>query len=459
MLINKEKKALRGILIFIISTILLYLGFSINMWKAADKTWFDEFQKDSEGLVIGKIYSSDELGILHNSGLLGQWNAEKQIYLDIDGQVGAYKSQIGLQGIVFSIINKYDGLSTNISIEFFRHIVSLFTAIILAVIILWIYLEFGFISSIATLILICFSGWITVFGRNLYWVLGSMFLPFALSAILLKFEQIKKKNIEWILYLAMFLVILLKCTIGYEFISTILISMEIPVIYYALVDKWNLKKFIRRFITLGIFSIMGFVIAVIIHSIQLSFVYGNIHDGFKSILYNVAKRTSPINGIEVEQIYQASLNQSLISVIITYIFGGYIINFGGIGGFDGGIALDIGGIQPNIVENAIIELNNFMGITFAEGIIIIMLTSIIIYFKEKKKSVYITKLKALVICCWISILAPFSWFIMAKGHSSHIHMNFILWYIPFIILGYALIGILIDIFIKNIINKFIYIKI
>ena len=33
----------------------------------------------------------------------------------------------------------------------------------------------------------------------------------------------------------------------------------------------------------------------------------------------------------------------------------------------------------------------------------------------------------------VSLIAPMSWFIIAKGHSSiHLHMNFVLWYIMFI---------------------------
>ena len=39
-----------------------------------------------------------------------------------------------------------------------------------------------------------------------------------------------------------------------------------------------------------------------------------------------------------------------------------------------------------------------------------------------------------------SLLAPLSWFIMAKGHSAiHLHINFVLWYITFIPCGMLLI--------------------
>ena len=48
---------------------------------------------------------------------------------------------------------------------------------------------------------------------------------------------------------------------------------------------------------------------------------------------------------------------------------------------------------------------------------------------------------ALIITFWVSIIAPLSWFILFKSHSYiHTHMNFIVWYMPFALLGYVLLG-------------------
>lgn len=42
---------------------------------------------------------------------------------------------------------------------------------------------------------------------------------------------------------------------------------------------------------------------------------------------------------------------------------------------------------------------------------------------------------------WVSITAPLSWFIIFKGHSYlHTHMNPIVWYMPFMLLGFVLTG-------------------
>ena len=50
-------------------------------------------------------------------------------------------------------------------------------------------------------------------------------------------------------------------------------------------------------------------------------------------------------------------------------------------------------------------------------------------------------INALIITTWFSILAPLSWFVLAKSHSYiHTDINIILWHLPFMIFGFALLG-------------------
>ena len=52
-----------------------------------------------------------------------------------------------------------------------------------------------------------------------------------------------------------------------------------------------------------------------------------------------------------------------------------------------------------------------------------------------------SKIKALIFTTLFSFLAPISWFVVFKAHSfKHIHMNFIVWHMPFIIFGFILLG-------------------
>jgi ABC-type multidrug transport system permease subunit len=58
--------------------------------------------------------------------------------------------------------------------------------------------------------------------------------------------------------------------------------------------------------------------------------------------------------------------------------------------------------------------------------------------EEKQKRV------ALIFATWFSILAPLSWFIIFKSHSYlHVHMNFIVWQMPFVFFGFAVCGLVV----------------
>ncbi|MFV0411852.1 MAG: hypothetical protein ACK5L3_01115, partial [Oscillospiraceae bacterium] len=55
------------------------------------------------------------------------------------------------------------------------------------------------------------------------------------------------------------------------------------------------------------------------------------------------------------------------------------------------------------------------------------------------------KVKTLLFATWVSILAPFSWFLLAQNHTSiHTVQCSVLWYLPFAILLYFLFAYLIN---------------
>jgi len=83
-----------------------------------------------------------------------------------------------------------------------------------------------------------------------------------------------------------------------------------------------------------------------------------------------------------------------------------------------------------------------INISFIAIIIIILISSIIGCYIVKSHFTDFNELNnAAISVTWFSILAPLSWFVLAKGHSFiHTHLNHILWYIPFLLLGFAYVG-------------------
>ena len=85
----------------------------------------------------------------------------------------------------------------------------------------------------------------------------------------------------------------------------------------------------------------------------------------------------------------------------------------------------------------VFKSHNFnLSISFFQCICVLILATFFILLKYNSK-----KNIALTITLWISILAPLSWFVIFKSHSYiHTHMNFIVWYMPFMLFGFVLIG-------------------
>ena len=67
------------------------------------------------------------------------------------------------------------------------------------------------------------SPWIVNFARNLYWVEFTWFIPMAIG--LFCSININNKICRFTSYLLAFFSILIKCLCGYEYISTIMLSM------------------------------------------------------------------------------------------------------------------------------------------------------------------------------------------------------------------------------------------
>lgn len=427
---NINRRYIFLFIISVISTIILTLGFFNNKWGIANQEWFDNYQIDSEMLVVNRLENSKQNGILNDAALLT---------FSFDNEANSsviYSGQIGLQGIVFSIIDKYIDNDLNKMIKLFHLLISLFNALILTGIILWAYLEFGIITYCTLLITTTISQWITVFGRNLYWVIGLSFLPFLVVAFMLYIQSEKKKNLNCILYISIFLILFIKSACGYEYISTVLISMEIPVIYYAIKDKWNLKEAATKFLLIGLAGVCGFMVAIIINAWQIGLTQGGIKNGFDAILYNVEKRTVG-DPSKVDPIYAESLSANVSIVLQRYFNDGYIFDF------------------SNIVTRT--KTLGFYRVTYKEIIEVytIFIGMIVIYNKYTKGTViYSRKGVAIFIAMIISILAPLSWFILAKGHSYiHTHINFILWHIPFTLVGFIFIGNSMDCIAREIVSK------
>ena len=422
-----------------VSIILLFLGFYINLWRAADPSWFNSHQRDTEAHIMGRMVKSQQDGIFSAGGLNGdgniknipqQWETlsgvERQYIAYLNNitfdAFGTYKSQPGGQGMIFSLIDRILPISPNFKLQMFYVMTALLTAITLTAFIIWFYDEFGLWIAVCVLGTALLSGWLTVFGKNLWWCTWAFYLP--MIAVLYYLKQVRHAiHRQFFKFgILVFIAFSIKCFInGYEYITTTLLMMVVPFVYYGILDKWNKHSILKWTLAAGIGSGVAILLSLIMLCFQIGAVRTGFIDGVSHVIYSFGKRTygSPE---DFPTVYAQSLNAGAIEVVIKYLNGTY---------FDLNNYLSI--------ENAFVS-KYLLKIRYSYLIVFFFAGTILLYLRVKESiaSVHSRHYIALICTTWFSILAPMSWYVIFKAHSFiHTHMSFLLWQMPFTMFGFA----------------------
>lgn len=466
----KSKK----IYVYIFSVTLLFLQFNWAIFDRQDEQFYSSFQLDSEQLVVNKINNSD----IKNNGyglkiyvykdnahtistddevengfygfvcdnnsfvkkhyktgniikfndnyqlkILGTIKKDNKIYVklekadyDIENnlsnfniydkktdelinrkEIGDYISQIGIQGFIFSFLyNK-----CHMSIKSFYFINNLLLSLILTVICVLVNKKTNIIFSVLMYVSFIFSPWITAFARNLYWIPFTWFLPTIFT--LLYFENYKKRYC-----ILIFLSILFKCLAGYEYVSTILVfALALP-FAEIIKNKKQWKTIFKHLCFISLVMLSGFMVAIMIHARLRG---SDLIEGIQNIFIEDVLRRTYGNVKYFDPVYAESLTASPITVLSKYIYC-----------FNTDILF---GIPSNLFPMMLIVSGVYSAYKF---------------IKEKYFYSFLY---------YVMLLAPMSWFVLAKSHSYvHTHMNFVLWYFGFI----AIMIYMIIIMIKEICN-------
>jgi len=423
------KKHFRNIFISTITIFALTLGFYNNFFGVIKQDKFNEYDTYCQSQVIGRVIKAEKDGIFSKGGFTG-WVKDKNMTWEemISAQYDLfengsdvntsnfviYDGQVGGQGIIFSFIDKISPLSNKLNLKLFWLLTSLSLAVLLSFFIYWIHENYGFITAIITFLLIIISPWITLFGRNLYWILSSFYFPFIVMLILLYKESKNKTELTLNkLFLISLGTVFVKLFFsGFELITTALVMFAIPLFYYMFLNEWKIKFFFRRFIVIVVGAISSIIVYAIIFAYQLSTIKGSFLSGIDHMLYSFFKRTNG-NSENFPEAFKDSLEANVLDVIKPYL------------------------------NSTILKLG-YLKVNFLSLFIVLIIFSVLVFgLKDISKSLSAHKKKyfTLVLITWISILAPLSWLVIFKAHSYiHLAYNAITWYMPFCLFGFVLIG-------------------
>ncbi len=426
-------------LLFVLSAwLLLTMNFTSNTFKSKSTDAFNKFERFSEALVVGRLVIAEREGLFSRGGFTGmindapagieQFEYQYDIYtkaLNADlNKFWIYKTQTGTQALFFAALAKSDFANNSRKLVIFRFLTAMLSAFVLSIFLFWISKTFNLYVAVGTLVLILFSGWVTVFGRNLWWQLWSFYTPFVVILMLFYREHTKKiAPISMIkLFIISFLAVLLKTIVtGMEYITTVLIMFAIPAIFYAIKDSQNLKFALKRLSTLSVGAVVAIFIFFVILSVQISTLpesEGKISAGYEHIKKSFTKRAHGSSSEFSHELIKKSLDATTFEVVKKYLKNRAFAATKG---------------YRTIFK---ISFSQLMTIFAVFSLILATMASFLKNIADKKRTLY-----ALLLTTWLSISAPLSWFVIFKGHSYiHTHMNFIVWYMPFAFFGFIVIS-------------------
>lgn len=425
-------------LFLILGTIFLSISFYNNNFHVVEPEHYRTWSRVYERVVVGRLAKSQQDGIFSAGGLLGLANAPDGWTFDPDFQYTiyenglpvenylVYKSHPGIQGILFSLIDLITDLSPAQTIIVMRLTITVLSALTLALFCAWLAVEFGWLSAVFVLLFSAASEWMILPASNAYWNLWAFYVPFVTGILLLRQsaheDSYNAKKIYSVLFLAMLIKVYFT---GFEMITAALVMSTIPFIYHAIAQKWKFSLFVTRVSILSTVLITATLAGLGTLALQIS-----INDQSPKSAYRYIERTFNRRAIGDPDEYKdpvmaESMRAPLASVIQTYL---------NINAFNTKTS-------PRFWQVPYWKLI----VTF--GIFTLLF---IVKYRIGKKTSPPQHGIALAASAWLSIAAPLSWYIIFKP-TSYIHTFLfpMAWQMPFVLLGFALCGYVIQDFIRR----------
>ena len=310
-------------------------------------------------------------------------------------------------------------------LKIFQSVNSLLAAIAISLVVLWFYREFGLVVGLLVLASAVFSQWLLVFGRLLWWSFWAFYLPMIVLLYYLKNNMPVSRNQHIKFAIVVFVSVLIKCILaGYEYMTTTLIMMIVPFVYYGIKNNIKFSLYLKGLTAAIVGSIVAILLSFSILCFQISTVEGSFFSGINHIIYSYEKRTYA-DPEDTASVYEATVEASRIGLVYIYMNGTF---------FDGN----------NYIATSNPFLSNFiLKVKYIYLIFAFFVMSAFLYFFRNKFHSAGERRKnlALILATWFSMAAPLSWYIVFKAHSfAHQHLNCVVWQMPFTFFGFAVLG-------------------
>lgn len=422
-----------------------FLSFEHNAFGVASDKWFTGFPGGSEQLVLdGLLHGAEDPGRLRLGTYSRPDSASQNLHpyelytqKDRGGTFEPYKSQYGLQ-LRFLYALAALGLD---DINSLQSVVAFLMSACVGALFCLVRREFSTAAATIFAASLIFSPWVVVFARTLYWAEATWFLPLIVAMFFAE-GALRSRALNVVALSCLFLALLVRFLCGYEYLTTIFLASCVPFVYQATKNGHGLKRITMQIALCGLIGLAAFAVAVGVHSQSLS---ADGTSGLDVIILTAQKR---LTSETPEQVAEAvcrgdedcerglvnSLSTNPLDVAASYFMSPDFLPFVR----DLEIpqaerdALRAAYRHPGMdtLKNALREMT-IKGVYFSVAMLIggkalLGLLAVTLLLLPKMAP----EIRVLVAT---SLLAPLSWFVIGKGHSAvHHHLNYVLWWLPFI---------------------------
>lgn len=364
-----------------------------------------QWDATSQDLVFGRVLQM-ELGQHTPGGFLGSytedWSESQNRYLFRDGaspDAAAYRSythQSGLQGTLWGLADRLllpffpDGAARETALYTLNS--ALFYAAVLAVC-LAAARAMGAAPAAACFLAVLLSPWLQRCMKDLYWCLWTWLLP--LLAVL-AVQRLRSRG----RYLLVTAAVLLRCMCGFEFISTLLILCELPLVWQfvrACPDPVLRRERFGQMAAAGVAAVGGVAAALAVWAVQGRLYFGSWAQSFANVGSIITARVSVTDEVST----------------VAEVLGYYLFQ-------DTTPLLRLGPAE--------LPLQVFLPATAAAAGAAALLLH--------RDRAALAKLNAAAVVWAVSFLGPVSWMVLSKTHSHvHTHLVPMLWNFAFVPCG------------------------
>ena len=420
--------------------------FGVGLWRE----WFDGFQRDSSAIIEKTARCKEKFG--YSGPLIVAKNEDYNSVMTTGGcdasLLKPYASQYGLQARIITALAPKDNAKLPSYFKKVNVVLSAAMAALMALVALRVRKLFGFVAAVVFAILVAFSPWIVGYAQNMYWIEPLMFAPFAFA--FLSYSYCKSSKKLWLFYLGEAILLFLKLLGGYEYISTIAMSVLVPIIFFELIN--NKQKIIRLWkhaVMTCIVVVMAFVGAYATNFMTLSDYYHSSDTALKMINERASERG--LSGIRKMRAHAIGNLKTLLPE--SYTFADRFINMEE-------LAKDTGPTYQYLVINAsnyvllpALSLPlSFKGVfgDIIQSVFVWILAGYLLLFYLKKRHHSFKYYRSFLWALHASLAGALSWLILMPGHAlPHAHINGIVFYIPLLLFVYMVVGL----YIGNIVKK------